>query len=57
MGRKHKKNHKRTIGGGGGLVPHVSRKIHCFFLHIKKMNVDLTVPRSPFFWEQCKSKH
>lgn len=50
MGRKHKKNNnKRTMGMGGGAgPPRFSKNTLVFFLHIKKMNVERTVPRSPF---------
>lgn len=56
MGRKHKKKiiKELWVGRGGGLVPHVSRKIHWVFFTYKKMNVERTVPRSPFFWNNVK---
>lgn len=55
MGRKHKKNHKRTMGGGGGgWSPTFLEKYIVFFLHIKKINVERTVPRSPFFGNNVK---
>lgn len=55
MGRKHKKKIIKELWvGGGGWSPTFLEKNIVFFLHIKKINVERTVPRSPFFWNNVK---